>query len=114
QRFLSTGKQLPNGTLAIAGALAETDSLTDIPKPESAPFRMMFPVEQATYLACAASQQMELGHFDLASRVYENAFILGNRNTQSLQNAALVSILIGDDNAARMFLDYAVLTSLEN
>lgn len=113
-RFLSTGEELPNGTIAIAGALSGESALADIPAADSSPFRMMFPVEQATYLALVAMQQAELGHFDQAGRVHERAFVLGNRNAKSLHNAAIVSALIGDVHAARMYADFAGPTTLES
>src|SRR5690606_24990616 len=55
----------------------------------------------------------ELGHHDLAARMFDRAFLLGNRNPVSLRRAALVSVLVGDVQSAKMYADFAGPDAME-
>ncbi len=105
--FVKSNVTLPNGANALAVALAGSRNLSSPPDLLGFPFRLLFPVEQGTWLGFVGDEQARSGNHVLAARLYRDAFIRGHRNRESLTLATVSAALAGDFDAADIFLVYS-------
>ncbi len=108
QSFLDSGETLPDqASMLIAQSLAGRKKSLPDPASTSHGFRLLFPVEQAVYLAIVSKRELELGRVEKAAELAARAFGLGNRNNATLLNGAEASAIAGTGGQAEMLLAFS-------
>jgi len=106
ERSLTSRRRLHGASSQLAAALADPHVILEMPDENALAFKLLFPVEQATYYALAAARQAEQDRAEVAARLLHKAFARGNRNPESMRLGVMVASQAGDYGAAETYLHF--------